>query len=155
MRGDRGMMANNHTVLTAEIVRALVRLMEEHALCELTLEGEGFSITLKADSDLPAIAALPTSPAPAVEETARLAIHAPMTGVFYRSPAPNEPPFIEVGDLVEVGQVIGLIEAMKVFSEVTSDFAGRVVAIPAANGKPVRQGDVLVVLIPEENVHDG
>lgn len=67
-------------------------------------------------------------------------------GVFYRSPAPGAPAFIEVGDTIAKDQPIGTIEAMKVFSEVLADRAGRVVAIPAENGKLVQPGDALVLL---------
>jgi acetyl-CoA carboxylase biotin carboxyl carrier protein len=67
-------------------------------------------------------------------------------GVFYRAPAPGEPSFIEVGDIIEVGQPIGMIEAMKVFSEVLAEMAGTVLEIPAKNGALVQPGDALVLL---------
>jgi acetyl-CoA carboxylase biotin carboxyl carrier protein len=73
-----------------------------------------------------------------------------MTGVYYRAPAPKEPPFVEVGDHIEVGQPIGLIEAMKVFSEVPSEVSGRVVEMPVKNGELVHQDQVLVVVAVEE-----
>ena len=71
-----------------------------------------------------------------------------MVGVFYRSPSPEDPPFIHVGDIVRVGQPIGLIEAMKVFSEVPAEIAGRVVEIPVESGKLVQQGQPLVYIEP-------
>ena len=71
---------------------------------------------------------------------------APIMGVYYRSPSPGEPPFVEVGDHVSAGDPIGTIEAMKVFSEVISEFTGVVVAIPAENGKLVHAGDSLIVV---------
>lgn len=67
-------------------------------------------------------------------------------GVFYRSPAPGSPPFVEIGDSVEKNQPIGMIEAMKVFSEVLADHAGKVVALPAESGKLVHPGDALILL---------
>lgn len=73
-------------------------------------------------------------------------ISAPIMGVYYRSPSPGEPPFVEVGDHVSVGDPIGTIEAMKVFSEVITEVAGVVVAIPAENGKLVHAGDSLIVV---------
>jgi biotin carboxyl carrier protein len=76
----------------------------------------------------------------------RLRIEAPVMGVFYRAPAPGEPSFIEVGDIIEVGQPIGMIEAMKVFSEVLAEAAGTVLEIPAKNGALIQPGDALVVL---------
>ena len=81
-----------------------------------------------------------------VDESHLFRIESPMTGVFYRTPAPDEPSYVEVGDEIEEGQTIGLIEAMKVFSEVPSEVSGRVVDIPAAGGKLVQAGDVLVVV---------
>ena len=73
-------------------------------------------------------------------------ITAPMVGVFYRTPAPDAPPYVEIGDQIEEEQTIGLIEAMKVFSEIPSEFGGEVVETPAHNGKLVQQGDPLVVV---------
>jgi acetyl-CoA carboxylase biotin carboxyl carrier protein len=72
-----------------------------------------------------------------------------MVGVFYRSSGPESPPFVEIGDLVRVGQTVGLIEAMKVFSEIPCDAAGRVVAIPATNGRLVQPGEALLVIDTE------
>jgi acetyl-CoA carboxylase biotin carboxyl carrier protein len=67
-------------------------------------------------------------------------------GVYYRSPSPGEPAFVEIGDHVAIGDPIGTIEAMKVFSEVISEVAGVIVAIPAENGNLVHSGDSLVVI---------
>lgn len=73
-------------------------------------------------------------------------VFAPIMGVYYRSPSPGEPPFVEIGDHVSAGDPIGTIEAMKVFSEVISEVTGVVVAIPAENGKLVHAGDSLIVV---------
>lgn len=142
--------------LEPETIRALVRLVEENALTELTIEEEGFAISLKAGGAVhglvPASMLAPAdeSEQPAAVDGKRRQIRAPMTGVFYRAAAPGEPPFVEPGDAVEVGQIIGLIEAMKVFSEVPADAAGTVVEIPAKNGELVQQDQVLVILAVEE-----
>ena len=85
-----------------------------------------------------------------VGEENLLRIEAPVMGVFYRSPAPGEPSFVDIGDTVEIGQPVGIIEAMKVFSEVLSEVAGRVVDVPAKSGALVQPGDVLVLLEEEE-----
>jgi len=84
---------------------------------------------------------------PTRPETAR-AIHAPLTGTFYRAEAPDMPPFAEVGSAVEEGQTIGLIEAMKVFSKVESDVAGVVLEVLARNGALVHHGEVLLWVDP-------
>jgi acetyl-CoA carboxylase biotin carboxyl carrier protein len=79
----------------------------------------------------------------------RIAVTSPMVGVFYRSSGPDTAPYCEIGDRVEIGQIIGLIEAMKVFSEVPSEAAGTVVAIAASNGQLVRSGDPLLFLLAD------
>lgn len=76
-------------------------------------------------------------------------ITAQMVGTFYLTPAPGKPPLVQVGDVVEKGQVIGIIEAMKVMNELESDFAGRVVRILVQNQQPVEYGQPLMVLAPE------
>lgn len=73
-----------------------------------------------------------------------LVIVAPLTGVYYAAVSPTSPPFVAVGDVVQIGQVIALIEAMKVFNEIQAEVAGRVVAIVAENGQVVHKGDVLL-----------
>lgn len=78
--------------------------------------------------------------------TDQIALTAPMVGVFYRSDKPGGPPFVNVGERVALGQTIGLIEAMKVFSEVPAEHAGIVVAAPAHDGQLVQSGTPLVVL---------
>jgi len=69
-----------------------------------------------------------------------------MVGIFYRSPSPGTEPFVEVGGLVEEGQTIGLVEAMKVFNEITAEVNGRVIAVPAATEQLVQHGDTLVII---------
>jgi acetyl-CoA carboxylase biotin carboxyl carrier protein len=79
---------------------------------------------------------------------ARLAVHAPLTGIFYASPGPGSPPFVQVGREVVVGQVIGLIEAMKLFNEIKSDQAGRVVRVIAEDGALVKAKQPLMEVEP-------
>lgn len=75
-----------------------------------------------------------------------IALTAPMVGVFYRAGSPGTPPLIKVGDQIAFGQTIGIIEAMKIFSEIPADHAGVVAAIPAQDGQLVRTGEPLVIL---------
>ncbi|MGK5552517.1 acetyl-CoA carboxylase biotin carboxyl carrier protein [Actinomadura kijaniata] len=75
-----------------------------------------------------------------------VACTAPLVGVFYRAPAPGEPPFVRVGDRVAPGQQVGIVEAMKLMNAVTADVAGEVVAVPAGDGDPVEYGQDLVVV---------
>ena len=146
-------------------IKRLITLVEENKLTELAVEEEGLSVTIKAEALEKHIAPVATAQpglhaeveevfveeifeAPEEEIAAEnlAEIRSLMIGVFYRCPSPDSPPYIEVGDEIEVGQTIGLIEAMKVFSEVPSEVGGKVIAIPAESGKLVQQGDVLVVV---------
>ncbi|MBU3918133.1 biotin carboxyl carrier domain-containing protein [bacterium] len=76
----------------------------------------------------------------------RFEVKAPMSGVFYRSPSPDEPPYVEVGAEVTKKQVLGLLETMKVFQKVKSKVSGKVVRIVAENETPVKDDDVLFVI---------
>lgn len=141
-------------------LRRLAKLVEQHDLAELRYEEGPLRVTLRttvpvAPPPVPSAGAAPltlAAPAPVAAEPSAapvatgVPIEAPIMGVFYRSPAPGAPSFVEVGDTVEKDQPIGMIEAMKVFSEVLADHAGVVVAIPAENGKLVQPGDTLVLL---------
>ncbi len=73
---------------------------------------------------------------------------APLTGLFYNSPAPGSAPYLRVGGEVAVGQVIGLIEAMKLFNEIKSDVAGRVLRIAAESGALVKAKQILIEVEP-------
>jgi acetyl-CoA carboxylase biotin carboxyl carrier protein len=146
--------------ITPDALRRLARLVESHALSELRYEEDGLRVTLRTGRFAPSTVPIPAptdempdepplDAPPPIDETPEpdgLAIEAPLMGVFYRSPGPSEPPFIEVGDTIEAGQPIGMIEAMKVFSEVLAETAGVVRAIPAPNGALVQPGDPLVIL---------
>ena len=146
--------------IAPEDLRRLAKLVELHDLAELRYEEGPLRVTLRTTS--PVLTASPLSPdnlgisSPASLQgvgagkqeppTTGTPIEAPIMGVFYRSPAPGSPAFVERGDSVEKDQPIGMIEAMKVFSEVLADHAGKVIAIPADNGKLVHPGDALVIL---------
>ena len=159
---------------TAEALRHLARLVAENGLSELTVAEGDLTLTVKAAFEaaplapqvVTAVQAHPhvLSPAqtPAYSETAviapaapparaatAVALESPMVGVFYRSPSPEDPPFVSVGDFVRVGQPIGLIEAMKVYSEVPSEVSGRVTETPVESGKLVQQGQPLIFVEPQ------
>ncbi len=152
-----------------EEIERLVRLAADRGLAELVVEEGGTKLTVRGHRvySVPQAPAAPVSvyaPPPAiapnstlvaapavvpVPEEGRVAIEAPMIGVFYRSTGPDQPSFVEAGDHVSVGQTIGLIEAMKVFSEIPSEVAGTVVDIPVKNGQLVRPGDAILYLLPD------
>ena len=76
----------------------------------------------------------------------RIEVRAPMSGVFYRYPSPEQPAYVEVGDMVKKKQVLALLETMKVFQKVKSPASGKVVEIVAENENTVKDGDLMFVL---------
>jgi acetyl-CoA carboxylase biotin carboxyl carrier protein len=96
------------------------------------------------------VAEAPGAPDSAGEGTpaARPSVKAPLTGIFYASPAPGSAPYVQAGGEIAVGQVIGLIEAMKLFNEIKSDLAGRVVKIVAESGALVKAKQPLIEVEP-------
>jgi acetyl-CoA carboxylase biotin carboxyl carrier protein len=96
----------------------------------------------------PAAAAAPAG-APAAAAPAEEALHevkSPIVGTFYESPSPGSPPFVKVGDQVEVGQVLCIVEAMKLMNEIEADVAGEVVKRIATSGQPVEYGQALFAI---------
>ena len=88
-------------------------------------------------------------PAPATDSTEGLFImKSPIVGTFYAAPAPNAPPFVKVGDTVQVGQVICIIEAMKLMNDLEAEEAGQIVRIYVENGQPVEYGQSLFAIEP-------
>ncbi|MBF7082269.1 acetyl-CoA carboxylase biotin carboxyl carrier protein subunit [Desulfallas sp. Bu1-1] len=79
----------------------------------------------------------------------RVEVRAPIAGVFYRKPSPEEPPYVEVGDTVRKKQVLCLLETMKVFQKIKSPVSGKVVEIAAQNEHPVADNDVLMIIEEE------
>lgn len=91
-------------------------------------------------------AAVPGASAPSVDSIpASARINAPLSGVFYRAPAPSAPPFVEEGSMVKKGDVICIIEAMKVLNEIKAPRDGKVASVHAQNGKHVKKADLLFV----------
>jgi acetyl-CoA carboxylase biotin carboxyl carrier protein len=84
-----------------------------------------------------------------VESTAHLvAVEAPMVGTFYRSPKPDAPPFVAEGDVVKEGQVLCIVEAMKLMNEIEAKVSGRIVKVVVENGQPVEFGQSLFLMEP-------
>ncbi len=76
-------------------------------------------------------------------------ITSPMVGTFYRAPAPEEPPFVEVGDRISKGQTVCIVEAMKLMNEIEAESSGQVMEILVENGEPVEYGQILMRINPE------
>jgi len=136
---------------TLDYLGQLLRLADEERLSELHVEADGVAIRIcrRPAEVAPAPPHAAPLAAPAAEPRSDLIhIRSPLVGVFYRGASPDDEPYASVGQLVEVGETIGLVEAMKVFNEITSDVSGRVVEILADNGQLVHAGDPLIALEP-------
>ena len=88
-----------------------------------------------------------TPPAPAAEPGLHT-VHSPIVGTFYECPSPGSPPFVKPGDTVEIGQVLCIVEAMKLMNEIEADVAGEIVKKLVANGQPIEYGQELFVIRP-------
>jgi acetyl-CoA carboxylase biotin carboxyl carrier protein len=101
-----------------------------------------------------AAAPVPPPPAAADKESAPAeelhVIRSPIVGTFYESPSPGAPPFVKVGDTVEPGQVLCIVEAMKLMNEIESDVAGEIVRKLASNGQPIEYGQQLFEVRPRK-----
>jgi len=152
-------------------LHALLALLGDSDIQELCLEGDDFRLEVRrnlpasatvAMVQAPVPAAAPTPPAPAAPVVSPSvpppatpavrsdlqAITAPMVGTFYRSPAPGEPSFVEVGSRISAGQPVCILEAMKLMNELESEISGEVVEILLENGTPVEFGQVLMRIKP-------
>jgi acetyl-CoA carboxylase biotin carboxyl carrier protein len=97
----------------------------------------------------PSAAAPPATPSPAFEEDVHL-VKSPIVGTFYESPSPGSPPFVKVGDTIEAGEVLCIIEAMKLMNEIESDMSGELVKRLVANSQPVEYGQPLFAIRPRK-----
>lgn len=127
-----------------EKIDSLAAILDTHGLVAIRLKEGDKEIELRrvAEGPAPALAAArPAASAPVGE-----AIPSPMVGVFYSRPSPDEEPFVKPGDRIGVGQVIGIIEAMKVFNQIESPVSGILRECVAEDGQVVQEGDPLFVL---------
>jgi len=144
-------------------LKKLIDLVQESGIAELEItEGEEkvriakggqVSVGHAAAGTLsapmaPAVAAAPGAGASAVQSPAeaRHTLNAPMVGTFYRAPAPDAKPFVEVGQQIKEGETVCIIEAMKLMNEIEADASGTVVEILVENGQPVEYGQPLFVI---------
>jgi acetyl-CoA carboxylase biotin carboxyl carrier protein len=151
------MNIHEHEMQWLKRVEDLIHMLEGSTIGELELTEAGTEIIIRRRPDMMmtpipnpqlGMPSVPGNSARLTRTDNSVAIVAPLTGVYYASPSPNSPPFVAVGDVVEVGQVIALVEAMKVFNEIQAEIAGRVTALVATNGDVVQKGDVLLRIEP-------
>jgi acetyl-CoA carboxylase biotin carboxyl carrier protein len=140
-------------------IKELVDLMNENNLTEIEVEQEGMKVKLSKKAggvieEAVAPAARPKeqpsekAPKPKAPAEALQEIKAPMVGTFYRAPSPDADPYVEVGDIVHKGDVICIIEAMKLMNEVKAEVQGKIVEAPVENAEPVEYGQTLFLIEP-------
>ena len=149
-------------------LKEILQILEEKEITEFELEEEGMKLRIRkgpassnhsgppgavavATPAPPMAAAAPLSAAPAPdasEEAGLTVVKSPIVGTFYRTPDPNAPAFVSVGDRIRVGQVLCIIEAMKLMNEIEAEVAGEVVRIHHESGQPVQYGEPLFTIRP-------
>jgi acetyl-CoA carboxylase biotin carboxyl carrier protein len=138
-------------------IKELIDLLQDTDVTELSIEREGSKIKIKKEKYLAAAQMVPAAPGPvtgnadSVNEQAAIdekmaKINSPIVGIFHRSPSPESPPFVEVGSTVRKGQVLCIVEAMKLMNEIESDTHGTVSKILVENGHPVEYGEPLFLI---------
>jgi acetyl-CoA carboxylase biotin carboxyl carrier protein len=130
-------------------VKVKIKRAGAQALVQTRAEMPYVAVTVP-QAGLPAVvasaAAQPPAPVePAPEEDLQL-VKSPIVGTFYEAPSPGAPPFVKVGDMVEVGQVLCIVEAMKLLNEIESDVAGEIVKKMGSNGQPIEYGQELFAI---------
>ncbi len=154
-------------------LKDLLQLLDEREIAEFELEEKDLKLRVRKAAHSPALSTVPAphagaAPAPAaVPEAAAVsappaaavaiaaaadsgleAIKSPIVGTFYRSPDPNSAPFVNVGDRIKPGQVLCIVEAMKLMNEIESETRGEIVKIHKENGEPVQYGELLFSIRP-------
>ena len=151
-------------------LKQILDLVREYGLSEFEIEHEGLKLKIRKDVPGAAAAAAPIaasaaagsisppparatpiSTAPAVPESGEAelelaVVKSPIVGTFYRSPDPGAPPFVEIGSTVKKGQVLCIIEAMKLMNEIDSEYDGEITSIYVENGQPVQYGERLFAI---------
>jgi acetyl-CoA carboxylase biotin carboxyl carrier protein len=148
-----------------DYIEKLVKLVKENELTELSIEEGEKAVIIKKEAGMVVPQIMPNVQAVALQaspmaqpQVQKVEVHpevqkgvpitSPMVGTFYKAPSPGSAPFTEVGKVVSVGQVICIIEAMKLMNEIESDVSGKVVEVCVQDGQPVEYGQVLMIVEP-------
>jgi acetyl-CoA carboxylase biotin carboxyl carrier protein len=151
-------------------IQDLIRFVSKSGVNEVSIEQNDFKITIKtnqaptfvnasipaapfvnpapAATSVPQTQATVESAAPVADTTRYVTIKSPMIGTFYRSSTPEKPSFVNVGDEIQVGSVLCIIEAMKLFNEIEAEVSGRIVKVLADNASPVEYDQPLFLVEP-------
>ena len=143
-----------------DYIEKLAKIIADNSLTEISLEDGEQAITIRKDLPevIQTVAAAPQVSSPSLPQTAPLAapapaaapakkgtpITSPMVGTFYKSPSPDAAPFVEVGKTIKQGDVVCIVEAMKLMNEIESEVAGKITEICVEDGQPVEFGQVLM-----------
>ena len=148
-------------------LKELIEMLKDTDISELEIERSGVKVRLRKGGDVTFHPAMPRmeyppativapaiveTPAPTAEKpveqakTNQVKVTSPIVGTFYRSSSPDKPSYVEIGDIVKKGQVLCIIEAMKLMNEIESEAAGKIVQILVENGQPVEYGQPLFVI---------
>ncbi len=149
------------------LIKRLIRIVDTSGITDLEVEEEGFKIKIAKKiramhggskphvvlppavvEDEPALISAPGSKDSEAKTETKHEIRSPIVGTFFRAPAPDADPYVQVGDIVTKGSVLCIIEAMKLMNEIESDIDGRVVKIFTDNGKPVEFNQPLFLIQP-------
>jgi len=165
--------STNQTEMKTTEIRDLIDFISKSGLNEVNIETKELKLHVKRDPDQKVFKSSPVvtttaTPVAAVQQAAvaqpkaekaatteaasgkkTIEIKSPMIGTFYRSSTPDTPPFVSVGDKISKGQTVCIIEAMKLFNEIESEFSGTVVKAPVENSTPVEYDQVLFVVEPD------
>ena len=144
-------------------LKKLVRIVEHSGVDEIEVEEEGLRVRIARNPHTNSVGVHSSAPAPALQVPAQAAAPAPATaaekpeanyhevkspivGTFYRSAEPGAPAFVEIGSIVKKGQVLCIIEAMKLMNEIDSEYDGEVASVYVENGQPVQYGERLFAI---------
>ena len=137
-------------------LKELISFLKDTDITELQVEKEGIKVKIRRQMMLSSLEMLPKPPLTTIERTGEseediqrlITITCPIVGTFYRAPSPDAPPFADAGTRVKKGQVICIIEAMKLMNEIESELDGVIVRALVENGQPVEYGEPLFLVEP-------
>ena len=129
-------------------LRDLLPALERSHVTELDVTVGQTQVTLRRKAGVAPVVSVTGAPAGEAEDESLIAITTPLSGVFYASPAPDEPPYVREGDAVEAGQTVALVEAMKVFNEIHTEVPGTVEKVLVTAGQVVSSGQALMRVRP-------